>query len=136
MLGTIFRIMSLDSLTDQSRRKEAVCSLKSKDLMAAMLYGSCFMYIYMSCSRAENALIWTEDRRYHGSIGLRASDKEMHIHIFPADGLSYCGTGHLAIMVLTISDSLLEIGLHKALHYPWMRTFIVVTLELIHSIGD
>ena len=101
-----------------------------------MLDGACFMYIYMAGSRAEHALIWTEDGRYHGSICLRASDKEMHIDIFPARSLAYCGTGCLAIMVLTISDCLLEIGLHKALHYPWMRTFIVVTLELIHSIGD
>ena len=56
----------------------------------------------------------------------------MHIHIFAADCLADSFPRCSAIMILAVTDSLLEIGFHQALHDTRMRSFVIVTLKLVH----
>ena len=101
--------------------------------MSAMLYRSGLMDIDMAGRRAKDSLMRAENRRYYGRICLCSADKKMHIHIFAADCLADSFPRRSAIMILAVTDSLLEIGFHQALHDTRMRAFIIVTLKLVHK---
>ena len=100
--------------------------------MSAMLYRSGLMDIDMSGRRAKDTLIGTEDRRYDGRVCLCSADKKMHIHIFPADSLADSFPRRSAIMILAVTDGLFKIGFDQALHDTRMRSFVIVTLKLVH----
>ena len=98
-----------------------------------MLYSSGLMDIDMAGRRAKDTLIGAEDRRYDGRVCLCSADKKMHIHIFAADCLADSFPRRSAIMILAVTDSLFKIGFHQAIHDTRMRSFVVVTLKLVHK---
>ena len=56
----------------------------------------------------------------------------MHIHILPADSLADSFPRRSAIMILAVTDGLFKIGFDQALHDTRMRSFVIVTLKLVH----
>jgi len=127
--------MRMETLTNLRSRDAAVLSRQADDLVARMLDGSSLMDRDVTRLGSHHALMGTEDRRNNGSIGLRASDKEMHISLLGRESASLEDefTGMLAMRIHPVTYVLFEIRLSKALQDFGSTTFVVITLELYHN---
>jgi len=99
--------------------------------MAYVLYGASLVYIDVSRCGTEHTLVWAQGGRDDGGIRLRASHEEVHVGIGSLTSLADEGAGMFAELVLAIAGRLHKVCFGETFKDTWMRSFVIVALELI-----
>ncbi len=85
-------------------------SLKSDDLMPCGLYGSRFMYGYVSGRRSYDSFTWPQQKLDDCCVGLGASGEEEHFSVWAG----YCGTNEalcaVSMRIYAVARSLLVVS--------------------------
>ena len=79
---------------------------------------------------AEHAFVGAQGGRNNGHIGLGAAHEEVHLQIGIPARLLYALARRFAIVVFAVTNGLLHIGFHEALHHFRVCAFVIVALEL------
>ena len=92
------------------------------------------MYIDVSRHSTRHSLMGTQGRRNDCHIGLGASHQEMDRCVLLAAEAADDARGLCAVMVLSVSGSLLQVSLSQFPEYALMGAFAVITVKTNHNI--
>ena len=133
MFRAVFLIMGNDCSTHSFCRKKAILRFNGKDLMSAMLDGTCLMNIDMSGMGADDSLIRTQGGVDDGEIGLRAAKQEMHFSIGTAEMGKYHLPGLFAPFVEAVAAVAVFVGVLKGGKDGGMSAVIIVVVPAYHG---
>ena len=103
-----------------------------KHLMSRGFHGSGFMDIDVGSVRAKGTLMWAQSGINHRQICLGSAHEEMDGNILPAALFPYFGSRSRAVLVLTVAQGLLHVGLHQSLKHFFVAAFAVIIVKVNH----